>query len=149
MAPQAEDRTNVSSPSIPPVSRFSLDPALGRGAVLGGGWWPHSRDASAELPSLVVLLNSQVGVVVRLGVDARDWDDIPHRIVVGGHRVRGGWFADLNHEIIVTRGPQDHIMLLVATIGRTHLGRCRRSRSPNNRQSSPTTPHGDRGHQTR
>lgn len=113
MAPHVKDQIDVSSPPAPPASRLSLDPALGRRGILGGGWWPHSRDATAELPSLVSLLNSQVGVVVRLGVDARDWDDIPHRIMVEGHRVRVGWFADLNHKIIVTRGPQDHILLLV------------------------------------
>jgi hypothetical protein len=95
------------------VSRLSLDPALGRPGVLGGGWWPRSCDASIELPSLVSSLNARVGAVLRLGVDARDWDDIPRRITVGGHRVRVGWFADLDHKIIVTRGPQDHIFLLV------------------------------------
>jgi hypothetical protein len=113
MAPHVKDQIDVLSPPIPPMSRLSLDPALGRGGILGGGWWPHSRDAGTELPSLISLLNPQVGVVVRLGVDARDWDDIPRRMTVGGHRVGVGWFADLNHKIIVTRGPQDHILLLV------------------------------------
>ncbi|GAA4504002.1 hypothetical protein GCM10023191_057570 [Actinoallomurus oryzae] len=113
MAPHVENQVDVLSPPIPPKSRLSLDSALGRGGILGGGWWPHSRDAGSELPNLISLLNPQVGVVVRLGVDARDWDDIPRRMTVGGHRVGVGWFADLNHKIIVTRGPQDHILLLV------------------------------------
>jgi hypothetical protein len=113
MAPYVKNQVDVLSPPIPPTSRLSLDPALGRGGILGGGWWPRSRDAGTELPSLISLLNPQVGVVVRLGVDARDWDDIPRRMMVGGHRVGVGWFADLNHKIIVTRGPQDHILLLV------------------------------------
>jgi Family of unknown function (DUF5994) len=111
MAPH--DRTHALSPHIPQVPRLSLDPALGRLGVLGGGWWPRSRDASIELPSLISSLNARVGAVLRLGVDARDWDDIPRRITVGGHRVRVGWFADLDHKIIVTRNPQDHIFLLV------------------------------------
>jgi len=113
MAPHVENQIDTLSPHIPPTSRLSLDPALGRGATLGGGWWPHSRDAGTELPSLISLLNPQVGVVVRFGVDARDWDDIPRRMTVRGRRVSVGWFADLNHKIIVTRGPQDHILLLV------------------------------------
>jgi Family of unknown function (DUF5994) len=112
MAPHAADQMDVLSP-VPPASRLSLDPALGRRAILGGGWWPRSRDARVELPDLIDLLNARVGAVVRLGVDARDWDDIPRNIMVGGHRVRVGWFADLDHKIIATRGPQDHIMLLV------------------------------------
>jgi hypothetical protein len=78
-----------------------------------GGWWPRSRNANVELSDLVSALDSRVGTVVRLGVDARDWDDIPRRITVAGHVVRIGRFADVNHKIIVTRGPQDHVMLLV------------------------------------
>ena len=66
-----------------------------------------------ELPDLVAALNAQVGVIVRLGVDARDWDDIPRRFTVAGHLVRIGRFADVNHKIIATRGPQDHLLLLV------------------------------------
>ncbi|GAB3959951.1 hypothetical protein GCM10029978_008070 [Actinoallomurus acanthiterrae] len=52
-------------------------------------------------------------MILRLGIDARDWDEIPRRLMVGGHVVRVGRFADADHKIIATRGPQDHIMLLV------------------------------------
>jgi hypothetical protein len=113
MAPNAVDRIDDLSSSIPSASRLSLDPALRRLGILDGGWWPRSRDAGVELPLLVSSLNARVGVVLRLGVDARDWDDIPRRFTLGGHVVRVGRFADVNHKIIVTRGPQDHIMLLV------------------------------------
>jgi hypothetical protein len=113
MAPEVTAQIDVRSPSLPPASRLSLDPALKRRGVVDGGWWPGSRNAEAELPVLIALLNAQIGTVVRLGVDARDWDDIPHRIAVGGHVVRIGRFADVNHKIIATRGPQDHILLLV------------------------------------
>lgn len=110
---RATDRTDVISPAVPPASRLSLDPGLGRHGALDGGWWPRSRDASVELPDLVSALNAQVGAIVRLSVDARDWDDIPRRITVAGHVVRIGRFADVNHKIIATRGPQDHLLLLV------------------------------------
>lgn len=116
MAPHIKDQIDVLSPPIPPIplaSRLSLDPALKRLGAVDGGWWPRSRNANAELPGLVSLLNARVGAVVRLGIDARDWDDIPRRIRVGGHVVRIGRFADVNHKIIATRGPQDHILLLV------------------------------------
>ncbi|GAA4620195.1 hypothetical protein GCM10023196_003210 [Actinoallomurus vinaceus] len=112
MAPHV-DQTDVLSPAIPLASRLSLDPALRRRGILDGGWWPRSRNASVELPLLVSSLNARVGTILRLGIDARDWDDIPRRLRVGGHVVRVGRFADVNHKIIVTRGPQDHIMLLV------------------------------------
>lgn len=113
MAPHISDQRDVLPPSIPSASRLSLDPALGRLGVLDGGWWPRSRNGSVELPNLVSSLNARVGVIVRLGVDARDWDEIPRRLTVGGHVVRVGRFADVDHKIIATRGPQDHIMLLV------------------------------------
>jgi hypothetical protein len=113
MAPLVTAQTDAHSPSLPSVSRLSLDPALKRRGVVDGGWWPSSRNAEAELPALVSLLTAQVGAIVRLGVDARDWDDLPHRITVDGHVVRIGRFADVDHKIIATRGPQDHILLLV------------------------------------
>jgi hypothetical protein len=113
MAPRVTEQIDILSPSIPLASRLSLDPTLKRLGVVDGGWWPLSRNATVELPSLVSSLNARVGVVLRLGLDARDWDEIPRRITVGGHVVRIGRFADVNHKIIVTRGQQDHIMLLV------------------------------------
>ncbi|MEV0407093.1 DUF5994 family protein [Actinoallomurus sp. NPDC050550] len=112
MAPHV-DQADLLSPDIPLASRLSLDPALRRQGILDGGWWPRSRDAGAELPLLVSSLNARVGAILRLGIDARDWDDIPRRLTVDGHVVRVGRFADVNHKIIVTRGSQDHIMLLV------------------------------------
>jgi hypothetical protein len=113
MAPHVKDQIDVISPSIPLALRLSLDPELKRMGAIDGGWWPRSRNANVELPDLVSSLNARVGAVLRLGVDARDWDDIPRRITVRGHVVRIGRYADVNHKIIATRGPQDHIMLLV------------------------------------
>jgi len=113
MAPRVTDQTDVLSPAIPLASRLSLDPALRRLGVVDGAWWPLSRNATVELPGLVSSLNARVGVVLRLGLDARDWDEIPRSVTVGGHVVRIGRFADVNHKIIATRGQQDHILLLV------------------------------------
>jgi hypothetical protein len=113
MAPHITDQMDTSSSDVPLASRLSLDPALGRRRAVDGGWWPGSRDAGAELPGLISSLNARVGSILRLSVDARDWDDIPRRITVGGHVVRVGRFATMNHKIILTRGAQDHIMLLV------------------------------------
>jgi hypothetical protein len=115
MAPHVSDHVNALPTPIPvpPASRLSLDSSLRRLGILDGGWWPRSRNAGSELPGLVSSLNARVGVILRLSVDARDWDDIPYRITVGGHVVRVGRFASMNHQIIVTRGPQDDLMLLV------------------------------------
>ena len=112
MAPRVTDKIDVLSPSIPQTSRLSLDPTLKRLGVVDGAWWPSSRNATVELPVLVSSLNERLGVIVRLSVDARDWDEIPRHVTVGGHVVRVGRFADVNHKIIVTRGQQDHVFLL-------------------------------------
>jgi len=78
-----------------------------------GGWWPHSRDARAQLPGLVAGLNEHLGVVLRLAVDVLAWDEIPRRIAVAGHVVRVGWYTDMNHVIVVTLGQHAHLQLLV------------------------------------
>jgi len=84
----------------------------GRGR-LDGGWWPRSRDATAQLPALVAGLNVRSGVVLRLAVDVLAWDEIPRRIAVDGHEVRVGRFTDTNHVIVVTLGHREHLLLLV------------------------------------
>ncbi len=112
MAPHVVIDTPDTAPETP-EARLRMDPEFKRRGAVDGGWWPHSRDATAELPGLLRALNSHVGAVVRLSVDARDWENIPRRLVVDGRRVRIGHFASMNHKIIATRGVQDHIMLLV------------------------------------
>lgn len=94
-------------------ARLALQQPGLSGARVRGGWWPHSRDARAQLPDLVTGLNEHLGVVLRLAVDALAWDDIPHRIAVAGHVVRVGWYTDMNHVIVVTLGQREHLQLLV------------------------------------
>lgn len=113
MAPRVTEKIDAIPSPIPLTSRLSLDPMLKRLGVVDGGWWPGSRNATVELPGLVAALNERLGVILRLSVDARDWDEIPRRITVDGRVVRVGRFADVNHKIIVTRGQQDHVFLLV------------------------------------
>lgn len=88
---------------------FDRDPRR----VLDGGWWPRSRDAATELAALVAGLAGPLGSVTRLAVDRDDWDQIPHKITVNGRVVRIGWFDNLNHLVIVTRGRQADYQLLV------------------------------------
>lgn len=95
-------------------TRLSLDAAMGHHGALDGGWWPRSRDATAELADLAAALLGPLAGISRLTVDAGDWDNLPRRsITVGGHMVRVGTFPHLNHTIIVTRGRQDTTILLV------------------------------------
>lgn len=104
----------------PLALRFTLDPAAKYGIfdrdrqqALDGAWWPRSRDAAPELIALAAGLTALFGKIIRLAVDRTDFDDIPHKITVNGRVIRVGWFDNLNHIVIVTRGRQDEFLLLV------------------------------------
>lgn len=47
---QARDFARTRDPASPGGARLSLVPASAGHGSLGGGWWPRSRDATAELP---------------------------------------------------------------------------------------------------
>ena len=114
----------VSAPSAIlaglPSPRVSFDPALNRHNAVDGGWWPHSRNAPAELPGLVAALDSRPGVrVQRLSVHRDDWDEIPHRLTTDkGHRIRVDWFTTIpRHTVSVTTAGKGTIELLVVPPG--------------------------------
>ena len=112
----------VPAPSAPgrEPPRLSFDPALSRRGSIDGGWWPRSRNATAELPGLIAALDSRPGVHVRrLSVHADEWDDIPRRLPIGGSRViRVDWFTTIpRHTISVSADAHDMINLLVVPSG--------------------------------
>jgi Family of unknown function (DUF5994) len=100
-------------------ARISFDPALNRHGAVDGGWWPHSRNALTELPGLIEALDSRPGVrVQRLSVHRDDWDEIPHRLTVGGRGVRVDWFTTIpRHTVSVTAVGKELIALLVVPPG--------------------------------
>ncbi len=104
----------------PPAPRVSFDPALSRRGAVDGGWWPHSRNAPAELPGLIAALDSRPGVQAqRLSVHRDDWDEIPHRLTTDqGHRIRVNWFTTIpRHTISVTTVGNGTIEVLVVPPG--------------------------------
>jgi hypothetical protein len=114
----------VSPPSAilagPPSPRVSFDPALHRHGAVDGGWWPHSRNAPAELPGLIAALDSGPGVrVQRLSVHRDDWDEIPRRLTTDkGHLIRVDWFSVIpRHTVSVTTAGKGTIELLVVPPG--------------------------------
>jgi hypothetical protein len=83
-------------PPAPSSSRVSYDPALTRRGAVDGGWWPHSRNALAELPGLIATLDSRPGIrVQRLSVHRDEWDEIPRRLTAGGRVIRVDWFTTI------------------------------------------------------
>jgi hypothetical protein len=114
----------VSPPSAilagPPAPRVSFGPALSRRGAVDGGWWPHSRNAPAELPDLVAALDSRPGGrVQRLSVHRDDWDDIPRRLTTdAGQVIRVDWFTVIaRHTLSVTTAGQGTIEVLVVPPG--------------------------------
>ncbi len=58
------------------MTRLRLATDIGRGS-LDGGWWPESRDLTAELAGLSAELAPDLGTIVRVSVSPADWDHLP------------------------------------------------------------------------
>lgn len=68
---------------------------------MDGTWWPHSIDASAELPALIEAVDERLDrVTLRVGLHVDAWDDIPHRFPARGRQVRVGWFRSTDPRLI-------------------------------------------------
>lgn len=84
-----------------------------REGVFDGAWWPRSTRIVTELPDLVTALGAHLGRIVRVGLDALAWDGVPRSVAVNGVMIRINWFDGSAATIRVTRGFQDHFLLLV------------------------------------
>jgi len=95
-------------------ARLSLVPSTAPHAGLGGGWWPRSRDATAELPGLIAELSARAGRVSRVAVQVSAFDNIPHKLTVGGRKVHVAWFRYMNvNTVLLTMAGRDDLVLLV------------------------------------
>ncbi|WP_021593292.1 DUF5994 family protein [Actinomadura welshii] len=103
--------------AMPPAPRLRLAPGRAGRGVMDGGWWPRSRNTTAELTELVAALTEPGNTVTRVNIDFDDWDAIPLRIIVRGREVRVGWLAHREHMVAVTTGRADPILLLVIPPG--------------------------------
>ncbi|MGR6919956.1 DUF5994 family protein [[Actinomadura] parvosata] len=98
--------TTLLSPSSPalaaqPAPRLSLNTVLDRRGTVDGAWWPRTRDAAAELPSLIAAVDQRLGrAVLRVGLHLGGWDHIPRRIPAPGRQVRVGWFRSADPHLI-------------------------------------------------
>jgi hypothetical protein len=114
LGPQAP--THATNPAHASVNepRLSLVPVTAPQAGLGGGWWPRSRDATAELPGLIAELSARAGRVSRVALQVGAFDNIPHQLTVGGRKVHVAWFRYMNmNTVILTMAHRDDLVLLV------------------------------------
>ena len=84
---------------------------------LAGAWWPRSRDAAAELRTLLPAVTEHVGgPATRASLNIDAWDaPQPRRLQVGRGTVRLGWFRTLD-AATVTFGRQGQDRLGVVVI---------------------------------
>jgi len=80
-----------------------------------GGWWPRSRDLSAELPPLAQVLAVRLSSVRRVDFARAGWKAAPASIQVGGHTVRleGSDIQDENLLHVIGRDGRRVILVVV------------------------------------
>ena len=114
LGPQAPRLANTADQASLDGARLSLVPATAPHTGLGGGWWPRSRDATAELPGLMAELSTTAGRVSRVALQVGAFDNIPHLLTVGGRKVHVAWFRYMNtNTVILTMAGRDDLVLLV------------------------------------
>jgi hypothetical protein len=116
--PADRDDASMAIPTGPPTTssgpRVRLDAAQASQGILDGGWWPRSRDPSAELPALIAGVRAQLGVITRVALNLTAWDSTPSRVAVGDRIVAVGWFRAVNADTItLTRDDHSRVTLLV------------------------------------
>ena len=90
--------------------RLVLTPTPRVEGALDGGWWPHTRNLSEELPILLAAVTNRFGPVARISLNALAWDVLAEEIPAGDRVVQLVWF----------RACDAHTIRLVGT-GSWHL----------------------------
>ncbi|MEJ3742869.1 DUF5994 family protein [Actinomycetes bacterium KLBMP 9797] len=86
-------RQVILSLTPPSTPRLRMEPTGSRRALLDGAWWPRSTDPVAELPGLILAIDTLRGPVSRLILAAEGWDSHPRRLGVSGRVLRLGYFG--------------------------------------------------------
>jgi hypothetical protein len=108
--------TRSASQSVPDDSqhlRLRLKP---RGPVTGfvdGGWWPRSRDLTAELPALLAVLAVRLGPVESVSYNLDAWGPTPRKITLDGRLVRLAGYRSQHPATIDVLSATHRITLLV------------------------------------
>lgn len=97
----------------PGTALLRLETTRSRKGSLDGAWWPRSRDVAAELPALVSALTEHLGPITRVGLDAAAWERLPTRLVIDDRVVHIDPFPIGDDTVLISRGDQDHFVLLV------------------------------------
>ncbi|WP_407918383.1 DUF5994 family protein [Kitasatospora sp. NE20-6] len=115
--PTPSSRRSWQVSGTPLLPRLALEPTMARTGMFDGAWWPRTADARAELPDLITALGAHLGPILRVGLDTVAWRHVPRSVTVNGLVVKIGLFAAGGGTISLTRGFQDHFLLLVVPPG--------------------------------
>ena len=103
----------VAAVSAAPL-RLLLKPHTTPTGYLDGGWWPRSRDLSAELPAMLRVLATRLGPVGRVSFAMSAWEPVPRRILIDGHVVRLDGFCSQSEHVLDAIGADgQRVSLLV------------------------------------
>jgi Family of unknown function (DUF5994) len=98
----------------PPPLRLRVKPQANTvTGFVDGGWWPRSRDLTAELPGLLAVLADRLGPIERVGYHLADWDTAVRKISVAGGVVRLEGYRSLAAGTVDVLAAQQRITLLV------------------------------------
>lgn len=107
----------TSNSSVPPAPRLPLRLRMVEepgSQPLDGGWWPQSRDLTAELGDLVDNFPAKHGRIVRVLFSPPDWDDSPKRVPTRAGYVKVGFDPhDDTHVVVVQTSERQELCLLV------------------------------------
>jgi hypothetical protein len=82
-------RFALSTDELPQHSpRLRLKPKAPTTGYVDGGWWPASRDLTAELPSLLAVLAVRLAGIERVTFDITAWPPTARRLAFDGGDVR-------------------------------------------------------------
>ncbi|MGP3983998.1 DUF5994 family protein [Streptomyces sp. KR80] len=90
-----------------------LETTRTRGGILDGAWWPRSRDVGAQLPGLISALTRHLGHIARVGLDTSAWGEVPLHLIIDDRVVPIDSYPVGDDTVLITRGDQDHFVLLV------------------------------------
>ena len=87
------------------------------GRTFDGAWWPRSRTLSEELVRLFAAWPEGAGVISRVYVSSRDWDDLPDTVVVPRRRGRVKIATlppeTVGHLVLIMLGGQRHTLSVI------------------------------------
>jgi hypothetical protein len=105
------ERSAVPTVRVPLRLRLS-DPA--RPHPLDGGWWPQSRNLTAEMGDLVNHFPTDRARIVRALYSPPDWQDAPKRVPTArGYIETGSFPRDDTHVMVLTTSDRLKLCLLV------------------------------------